>query len=89
MVAGHLLGEFSLVANGALSFEDGLKLVKAALAMQKACEIKPSTMAAVGLADNVVEEVVPLIDGIVVTSITIAQTISDFGETTAVGRLYC
>ena len=49
MVAGHSLGEFSaLVANGALSFEDGLKLVsQRALAMQKACEIKPSTMAAV------------------------------------------
>ena len=48
MVAGHSLGEFSaLVVNGALSFEDGLRLVsKRALAMQKACEIKPSTMAA-------------------------------------------
>jgi [acyl-carrier-protein] S-malonyltransferase len=71
MVAGHSLGEFSaLVANGALSFEDGLKLVsKRALAMQKACEIKPSTMAAVlGLADNVVEEVCASIDGIVVAA---------------------
>lgn len=69
MVAGHSLGEFSaLVANGTLSFEDGLKLVsKRALAMQKACEIKPSTMAAVlGLADTVVEEVCAAIDGIVV-----------------------
>ncbi len=49
MVAGHSLGEFSaLVANGALDFEDGLKLVfQRAMAMQKACEIKPSTMAAV------------------------------------------
>ena len=69
MVAGHSLGEFSaLVANGVLSFEDGLKLVsKRALAMQKACEIKPSTMAAVlGLADNIVEAVCATIDGIVV-----------------------
>ena len=71
MVAGHSLGEFSaLVANGALSFEDGLRLVsQRALAMQKACEIKPSTMAAVlGLADNIVEEVCASIDGIVVAA---------------------
>ena len=71
MVAGHSLGEFSaLVANGALSFEDGLKLVsQRALAMQKACEIQPSTMAAVlGLADNIVEEVCASIDGIVVAA---------------------
>jgi [acyl-carrier-protein] S-malonyltransferase len=71
MVAGHSLGEFSaLVANGCLSFEDGLKLVsQRALAMQKACEIKPSTMAAVlGLADNIVEEVCASIDGIVVAA---------------------
>lgn len=71
MVAGHSLGEFSaLVANGTLSFEDGLKLVsQRALAMQKACEIKPSTMAAVlGLADNIVEEVCASIDGIVVAA---------------------
>ena len=71
MVAGHSLGEFSaLVANGALSFEDGLKLVsKRALAMQKACEIKPSTMAAVlGLEDKIVEEVCASIDGIVVAA---------------------
>lgn len=71
MVAGHSLGEFSaLVANGALSFEDGLKLVsKRALAMQKACEIRPSTMAAVlGLADDVVEQVCASIDGIVVAA---------------------
>jgi len=71
MVAGHSLGEFSaLVANGSLSFEDGLKLVsQRALAMQKACEITPSTMAAVlGLADNVVEEVCASIDGIVVAA---------------------
>ena len=60
MVAGHSLGEFSaLVASGALRFEDGLKLVyQRALAMQRACEINPSTMAAVlGLEDAVVEEV--------------------------------
>ncbi|MFZ6009189.1 MAG: ACP S-malonyltransferase [Bacteroidota bacterium] len=60
MVAGHSLGEFSaLVANKALSFEDGLKLVaKRAAAMQHACEINPSTMAAIlGLDDKVVEEV--------------------------------
>lgn len=60
MVAGHSLGEFSaLVANKALSFEDGLKLVyKRALAMQKACEINPSTMAAIlNLDDAVVERI--------------------------------
>jgi [acyl-carrier-protein] S-malonyltransferase len=71
MVAGHSLGEFSaLVANGSLSFEDGLKLVsQRALAMQKACELKPSTMAAVlGLADTIVEEVCASIDGIVVAA---------------------
>ncbi len=69
MVAGHSLGEFSaLVANGALTFEDGLKLVyKRALAMQKACEMEPSTMAAiVGLDDNIVEEVCQSIDEVVV-----------------------
>lgn len=71
MVAGHSLGELSaLVANGVLSFEDGLKLVsKRALAMQKACEIEPSTMAAVlGLEDAVVEEVCASIDGVVVAA---------------------
>lgn len=60
MVAGHSLGEFSaLVANGALSFEDGLRLVsKRAIAMQKACEINPSTMAAIlGLDDDVVANI--------------------------------
>ncbi|HKM44687.1 MAG TPA: ACP S-malonyltransferase [Dysgonamonadaceae bacterium] len=69
MVAGHSLGEFSaLVAAKALSFEDGLKLVyKRALAMQKACEMNPSTMAAVlGLPDGKVEEVCQTIDDIVV-----------------------
>lgn len=71
MVAGHSLGEFSaLVANKVLSFEDGLRLVsKRALAMQKACEIQPSTMAAVlGLEDTVVEEVCNQIDGVVVAA---------------------
>lgn len=69
MVAGHSLGEFSaLVANKVLNFEDGLKLVsQRALAMQKACEKQPSTMAAIlGLEDNIVEEVCKTIDGIVV-----------------------
>jgi [acyl-carrier-protein] S-malonyltransferase len=71
MVAGHSLGEFSaLVANGVLSFEDGLKLVsQRALAMQKACEIKPSTMAAVlNLDDKIVEDICASIDGIVVAA---------------------
>ncbi len=69
MVAGHSLGEFSaLVTAKALSFEDGLKLVyKRALAMQKACEANPSTMAAVlGLPDETVEKVCELIDDVVV-----------------------
>ncbi|MFN2262036.1 MAG: ACP S-malonyltransferase [Psychroflexus sp.] len=69
MVAGHSLGEFSaLVANGTLDFEDALRLVhQRALAMQKACEINPSTMAAVlGLEDEVVENVCKNIDGVVV-----------------------
>ena len=69
MVAGHSLGEFSaLVANGTLTFEDGLKLVsQRALAMQKACELKPSTMAAVlGLEDGVVEKICAEVDGVVV-----------------------
>ena len=71
MVAGHSLGEFSaLVANGTLSFEDGLKLVsQRAIAMQKACEITPSTMAAVlGLEDKIVEDVCAAIDGVVVAA---------------------
>ncbi len=69
MVAGHSLGEFSaLVASKALSFEDGLKLVSArAFAMQKACELNPSTMAAVlGLDDHKVEDVCSQISGVVV-----------------------
>ncbi|WP_179339784.1 ACP S-malonyltransferase [Winogradskyella ludwigii] len=71
MVAGHSLGEFSaLVAAGALTFEDGLKLVsQRAQAMQKACELQPSTMAAVlGLEDAVVEDVCKTIDGVVVAA---------------------
>jgi [acyl-carrier-protein] S-malonyltransferase len=69
MVAGHSLGEFSaLVANRSISFEDGLKLVaQRAIAMQKACEIQPSTMAAIlGLEDEVVERICAEIDGVVV-----------------------
>ena len=69
MVAGHSLGEFSaLVAAGALSFEDGLRLVYArAMAMQKACEMKPSTMAAVlALPDATVEEICAGVEGVVV-----------------------
>ena len=69
MAAGHSLGEFSaLVAAGALSFEDGLRLVSArAQAMQKACEMKPSTMAAVlALPDETVEEICASVDGVVV-----------------------
>ncbi|MCF6366935.1 MAG: ACP S-malonyltransferase [Bacteroidales bacterium] len=69
MVAGHSLGEFSaLVANGTLSFEDGLKLVsQRADAMQEACEIEPSTMAAVlGLDDEKTEEICASIDDVVV-----------------------
>lgn len=71
MVAGHSLGEFSaLVAANALSFEDGLKLVyQRALAMQEACEVQVSTMAAVlGLEDSVVETVCKETDGIVVAA---------------------
>jgi [acyl-carrier-protein] S-malonyltransferase len=66
MVAGHSLGEFSaLVANGTLSFEDGLQLVSVrARAMQKACDTKPSTMAAVlGLADEKVEAICTAVQG--------------------------
>ena len=72
MVAGHSLGEFSaLVANGTLSFEDGLKLVsKRAMAMQKACERVPGTMAAVlALADEKVEEIcASIVDEVVVAA---------------------
>lgn len=71
MVAGHSLGEFSaLVANGVLNFEDGLRLVsQRALAMQKACELQPSTMAAVlNLPDDVVERICEETSGIVVAA---------------------
>ncbi|HNP94851.1 MAG TPA: ACP S-malonyltransferase, partial [Cyclobacteriaceae bacterium] len=71
MVAGHSLGEFSaLVANKALSFEDGLRLVsQRAQAMQRACEINPSTMAAIlGLDDKVVEDICAEIDEVVVAA---------------------
>ncbi len=71
MAAGHSLGEFSaLTAAGALSFEDGLRLVSArAQAMQKACELKPSTMAAIiALPDEKVEEICASIPGVVVAA---------------------
>jgi [acyl-carrier-protein] S-malonyltransferase len=71
MVAGHSLGEFSaLVANKTLSFEDGLKLVsKRAMAMQHACELNPSTMAAIiGLDDKIVEDICASIDEVVVAA---------------------
>ena len=69
MVAGHSLGEFSaLVANGALNFEDGLKLVSQR-AMEKACELQPSTMAAVlGLDDDIVEKICAITEGVVVAA---------------------
>lgn len=71
MVAGHSLGEFSaLVSAGALSFEDGLKLVsQRANAMQRACELEPSTMAAIlGLEDAVVEEICSKVDDVVLAA---------------------
>src|SRR5690554_2505319 len=71
MLAGHSLGEFSaLVANETFSFEDALQLVaKRAMAMQKACEITPSTMAAVlNLDDKIVEDICASIDGVVVAA---------------------
>ncbi len=90
MVAGHSLGEISaLVANGCLEFEDGLKLVyKRALAMQHACEIKPSTMAAVlGLEDHLVEAICADVDGIVVAAnYNCPGQLVISGETDAVGR---
>ena len=71
MVAGHSLGEFSaLVAAGAMTFEDGLKLVsQRAMAMQKACEITPSTMAAVlGMDSTKIEEICAATEGVVVAA---------------------
>ena len=90
MVAGHSLGEFSaLVAAGALEFGDGLRLVSArAKAMQKACETRPSTMAAViGLDDAVVEDICNSIDDIVVPANynTIGQLVIS-GTTEAIDR---
>ncbi|MCO7722580.1 ACP S-malonyltransferase [Myroides odoratimimus] len=90
MVAGHSLGEFSaLVANGTLAFEDALKLVsQRAMAMQKACEITPSTMAAVlGLEDSIVEQVCAGIDGVVVAAnYNCPGQLVISGETTAVEK---
>ncbi|WP_417368262.1 ACP S-malonyltransferase [Flavobacterium beibuense] len=90
MVAGHSLGEFSaLVAAGALTFEDGLKLVsQRAMAMQKACEITPSTMAAVlGLEDKIVEDICEQTEGIVVAAnYNCPGQLVISGETTAVER---
>jgi [acyl-carrier-protein] S-malonyltransferase len=90
MVAGHSLGEFSaLVANGTLNFEDALRLVSArALAMQKACEVVPSTMAAIlSLDDAVVESICGEIDGVVVPAnyncpgqLVISGTVSAINE---------
>ncbi len=90
MVAGHSLGEFSaLVAAGALTFEDGLKLVsQRAMAMQKACEITPSTMAAVlGLDDKVVEDICEQTEGVVVAAnYNCPGQLVISGETSAVER---
>ncbi|MDN3595258.1 ACP S-malonyltransferase [Zunongwangia endophytica] len=90
MVAGHSLGEFSaLVANNTLEFEDALKLVaQRALAMQKACEITPSTMAAVlGLEDELVEAVCAEVDGTVVAAnYNCPGQLVISGETSAVER---
>ncbi|WP_353103834.1 ACP S-malonyltransferase [Myroides odoratus] len=90
MVAGHSLGEFSaLVANGTLAFEDALKLVyQRAMAMQKACEIAPSTMAAVlGLEDAIVEQVCKEIEGVVVAAnYNCPGQLVISGETTAVEK---
>ncbi len=89
MVAGHSLGEFSaLVASGAMSFEDGLVLVsKRAMAMQKACELKPSTMAAVlGLEDAVVEEVCNSIEGVVPANYNCLGQLVISGEVEAVEK---
>lgn len=90
MVAGHSLGEFSaLVANGVLSFEDGLKLVSArAKAMQAACNANPSSMAAIlGLADEKVEEICEETEGIVVpANYNCPGQLVISGETEAVQR---
>jgi len=89
MVAGHSLGEFSaLVANGVLNFEDGLKLVsQRALAMQKACELQKSTMAAVlGLEDKVVVDVCNNIDGVVAANYNCPGQLVISGEIEAINK---
>ena len=90
MVAGHSLGEFSaLVANGVLSFDDGLKLVsERAKAMQDACNANPSSMAAIlGLEDSIVEEICEKIQGIVVpANYNCPGQLVISGETTAVEK---
>jgi len=90
MVAGHSLGEFSaLVANGCLTFEDGLRLVaQRAMAMQKACELAPSTMAAVlGLEDAQVEAICEATEGVVVAAnYNCPGQLVISGETSAVER---
>jgi [acyl-carrier-protein] S-malonyltransferase len=90
MVAGHSLGEFSaLVANGVLSFEDGLKLVaERAKAMQEACDANPSSMAAIlGLDDEIVEKICAETEGIVVpANYNCPGQLVISGETTAVEK---
>lgn len=90
MVAGHSLGEFSaLVANGVLSFKDGLELVyQRALAMQEACDLNPSSMAAVlGLEDEKVEKICAEVEGIVVpANYNCPGQLVISGETTAVEK---
>ena len=89
MVAGHSLGEFSaLVAAGALTFEDGLRLVsQRAQAMQKACELQPSTMAAVlGLDDAIVENICAKTEGVVAANYNCPGQLVISGEIEAVNR---
>jgi len=90
MVAGHSLGEFSaLTAAGALSFEEGLKLVaKRAFAMQKACELKPSTMAAVlKLEDKVIEEVCAEVSSKGETGVVVAANYNSHGQVVISGDI--
>lgn len=90
MVAGHSLGEFSaLTAAGALSFEEGLKLVaKRAFAMQKACELKPSTMAAVlKLEDKVIEEVCAEVSAKGDTGVVVAANYNSHGQVVISGDI--
>ena len=90
MVAGHSLGEFSaLTAAGALSFEEGLKLVaKRAFAMQKACEMKPSTMAAVlKLEDKVIEEVCAEVSAKGDTGVVVAANYNSHGQVVISGDI--